>query len=170
MNLVLGIIKILYMKLGAIIFNESSMHGDIRNFFSMYLISTQLVHLKFAHILMEKIYIIIWHISLYIIHMYMYLISNSVLIQVPIGAVHVCVNDILTFSLEWERFDVFSTYHSHDLRLYVELSIRLRNASSFASHFLNLYSFCIFKCKNCIIVDPQGCKSPGGGKYIDKHM
>lgn len=26
-------IKILYMKLGAIIFNESSMHGDIRNFF-----------------------------------------------------------------------------------------------------------------------------------------
>lgn len=33
LHLVLGIIKILYMKLGAIIFNESSMHGDFRNFF-----------------------------------------------------------------------------------------------------------------------------------------
>lgn len=33
MNLVFGIIKILYMKFGVIIFNESLMYGDIWNFF-----------------------------------------------------------------------------------------------------------------------------------------
>lgn len=85
----------------------------------------QLVHLNFAHILIIESNIIIWQILLY-------LISNSVFIQMPIGAVHLDLHSWYTY-LFFGTGAFWRLLNSQQSRVTVVCLIFAWNAGSFVS-------------------------------------